>query len=610
MDFKKLLPISLLTVGLLLTGCGPKGPSIPAENEDGHHTIEVTNLESLQAKWWSGSVRTLELSIATDGTAGNVTAELLADNLKVYSSDEGVIKADGLSLNALKGGETTVAIKYYDTVKQIKFTVDQVLTAKDLTGHEGTLEDPLDNEGALTLAKWQKENTGFDGKDYYFKGIVKSFYHSPGSRSDKTCSWFLTPAEAGGEKFEVYKCVILDENGKSRQWTADDIWKGAEVVAHGPLAEYQGQFETSASTLDSVKGQKPGPAQTITGKTFAEVLEMGKALDDGDSTYDKYVVEGYVVKQAAAKEHYLAATNQAAEDNKAMIELYGGQDAEIAKLLKGAKVRVTLNVKNYHGQVENDGDFTVEVVEPGKPWVIPEIEATVAEALVVAKALADGATSEELYIVTGVVVAVTGAWSSQYGNMSFTIGATADATETITVFRLKCSEADAAAVVAGAEVIVKGNLQNFVKNEEHTYELVNGVLVPKGGETITIELADFEEAAAGAVTQTVKGVKFECSNGTVVKTNSTEANNNFRVYKNATLKISVASGKMVKIQMTFMAAGTSQYGAGLIALNEGENGSYTTADKVGTWTGDAAAVTLNANAGQARFIKVVVTLAA
>ena len=85
MDFKKLLPISLLTVGLLLTGCGPKGPSIPAENEDGHHTIEVTNLESLQAKWWSGSVRTLELSIATDGTAGNVTAELLADNLKVYS---------------------------------------------------------------------------------------------------------------------------------------------------------------------------------------------------------------------------------------------------------------------------------------------------------------------------------------------------------------------------------------------------------------------------------------------------------------------------------------------------------------------------------------------
>ena len=40
---------------------------------------------------------------------------------------------------------------------------------------------------------------------FHVKGIVDSFYHAPGSRDDGACSFFLQPAQEGGERFEIYK---------------------------------------------------------------------------------------------------------------------------------------------------------------------------------------------------------------------------------------------------------------------------------------------------------------------------------------------------------------------------------------------------------------------
>ena len=106
-----------------------------------------------------------------------------------------------------------------------------------------------------------------------------------------------------------------------------------------------------------------------------------------------------------------------------------------------------------------------------------DIEKDVAGALEVINGLEDGKTTEDYYAVTGVVVEVTGAYSEKYGNMSFTMGDTADATGLLTVFRLKADAETAAKIVAGTKVKIGGKLQKYVKDEAMTPELTGGVVL-------------------------------------------------------------------------------------------------------------------------------------
>ena len=240
------------------------------------------------------------------------------------------------------------------------------------------------------------------------------------------------------------------------------------------------------------EGNKPQPRQTLT-KTFAEVLTLGAALADGADSYDYVKFEGYVTEKSG-NDFFLTATKgealtpgksdeaHGAKDIKGTnaIELYGAGKVEAlaAKLLKNAKVEVTMVVKNYHGTIENgltltDEDVTVKAA--GEPWVINYQEKTVAEALTVINALQDGKTAEGYYAVTGVVAAVTSAYNDQYKNMSFTIGDAATDTNLLTCFRVGTDAETAAKVVAGTKVIVKGQLQKYKDNSNNiTPELING----------------------------------------------------------------------------------------------------------------------------------------
>lgn len=79
----------------------------------------------------------------------------------------------------------------------------------------------------------------------------------------------------------------------------------------------------------------------------------------------------------------------------------------------------------------------------------------------------------------------------------------------------------------------------------------------------------------------------------------------YRFYKNSVNTFSTAKGEIVKIEFTCTAAGTANYGPGNFTAEDGE---YTYEDKVGTWTGSAASVTLTAATNQVRATKVVVTV--
>lgn len=496
-----LLPFVLLGAAGLITSLGACQPRNQEEKPEEGYGIAITNKDALQETWYAGTSRALDIELTP---AGNVMQEYTTGALKIESSNPDVVSITGANANALAEGQATVTVKYHGWKDTVDLTISHKQTNKEKYGtqHEGTLEDPFDNEDACLVGAWVKDN-GENTPDVYVTGTVRSWYHAPGSRTDGAVSWFLEPAQAGGERFEVYKCFKDGATGDASKLTYQDVWKGGTIIAHGPITYYadgkQAEF-TGSQLVSCTGGTKPAATRQVVDATFAEVLTLGAGLDDGDSEYDYRRFDAYVTKQDGSN-YFLTATqgeelNQQTSDAAHgakkyyanAFEIYGASDAVAAKLLKNAKVTVTVSVKNYHGQVETDlavAEDQVVVVTPGSPWVIPEHNATVAQGLEVINGLADGATTEDLYIFTEVYVkAVTGAYNTQYGNMSFTIADTADGTNTITVFRALTDATTAAKVVAGAQVTIKGNLQKYVKNDQMTPELLNvkSITVKESGE--------------------------------------------------------------------------------------------------------------------------------
>ena len=536
---KILLPILLLAT-FSLGACNVPGQSNQSNEGESsqvasEYGVAIANKEALQGEWYAGTTRDLDVTLSP---AANPLAEL-GKNLTVTSSDPETVAVTGLGLTALKAGQATITVKYHDVTDTVAVTIlSNSAIAKYGVAHEGTAADPFTNEDALAVAKSDK----YEGEVYYVKGVISSFYNAPGSRTDGMVAYFLTPAQEGGEKFEIYKC--FKEDGSAL--TDDDIWVNGEAVAYGSFTVYNGQYETSSATFVSCEGNKPQARQVLE-KTFAEVLAIGEGLADGADSYDYVKFQGYVTKKSG-NNYFLTATkgealvpgkSDAAHGEKDIvgtnsIELYGaGSVAELAaKLLDGAKVEVKMVVKNYHGTVENGLTLTdedVTVIEAGKAWDIPTTKATVAEALAVINALADGKTTDALYEVTGYITAVTTAWSTQYKNISYTIGDTADAAANavITVFRAKAAEGtDGAALKAGDKVKVTGNLQKYVKDGAMTPELTNGetVLLEAGAD----QPVDVTDLDAAATVKTVAEIKaYTAADTTILAKVTGVAENNY-----------------------------------------------------------------------------------
>lgn len=600
MKNKVLLPIVLL-LGMALTGCIGAQKTTPgsesnseqqqsesespsdSQSSDSHsesdptvYGVAITNKDELTADWYEGdSSRSLAIELTP---AGNVLKAIADGELVITSSDSAIVNVTGLGLGAVGEGKATITAAYHGEQDSVEITVlhKQTIKEKYDIDHEGTAEDPLTNEEALKVAK--AENYG--GEDLYVGGTIASFYHAPGSRTDGAVSWFLKPAEGQTEKFEIYKCY-KEGTGAASYLTDDDVWVNGYAIAHGKFTVYNGQYETSAALFHSCEGNKPQPRKTITA-TFAEVLEVNAALADGADSYDYYQFDAYVTKQEG-KNYFLTATKgeeivSAKSDAdhgerdyySNAFEIYGASDDLAALLLKDAKVTVTSIVKNYHGQAENLLALTtadVTVVEAGLPWVIPNHEVTVAEALTTVAGLTDGQTTVDTYELKDVYVKeVTGAYSAEFGNMNFTVVDAMEDTDVLTVFRAKTDAETAAKVVAGAQVTIKGNLQKYVKNDVTTPELLNvaSITVKDSGEggggeeetVVTFDVTDYA-AEVSAVSGTTKFSTITLNEVVTISVSGTDANTGkmygpgnttglweVRCYKSgsATLNITVASG--------------------------------------------------------------------
>ena len=503
MKKKILLPILLLatlSLGGGLVACNPAGGS--SSGVVSAYKVAIDNKAALEGEWYEGDAKDLELTLTPEA---NALQELQNKNLTVTSSDETVVKVTGLGLTALKEGTAKITVDYRGAKEEVYVTILSKSAKKKYgAAHEGTAEDPFTNEDALLVAKSEK----YGGEVYYVKGIVASFYNAPGSRDDGMVAYFLEPATAGGEKFEIYKC-FKENNGKL---TDDDIWVGGEATAYGAFTKYNNQYETSSATFVSCTGEKPQPRQTLT-KTFAETLAAGVALADGDQTWDYYKFQGYVTVKAG-NDYYLTATKgealvagksdeaHGAKDIKGTnaIELYGaGKVAEVAaKLLEGAKVEVTMIVKNYHGTVENGlalADADVTVLEPGTAWAVPEpavANKTVTEFVALEN------NKKAAYKVTATIKAWKGDAADQYGNMTIT-----DGTTDLVIYGISATATALAWDGAGEYAFT--NPKDFLTNEV-TKDL-------KVGDKLVMKLIRADYTKDGNTTIQGTGIILEVDNG-------------------------------------------------------------------------------------------------
>ena len=119
---------------------------------------------------------------------------------------------------------------------------------------------------------------------------------------------------------------------------------------------------------------------------------------------------------------------------------------------------------------------------------------TVADAQTMIATLASGATTSESYFVKGIVVGTPEIQKKDdgtfYGNANFDIADEAGGSVKLTAYRLKGLEnanIDSENYIKeGDEVILKGQLQRFVKNEVETPEIKNGYIYSLNGVTTGI----------------------------------------------------------------------------------------------------------------------------
>ena len=284
----------LLGLALMVPACTPgANPSKSSAEPDtssqapANYKVTISNKEDLQAEWFVGD-QSRKVNIEVEPKA-NVAQLVNEGTIQITSSDPEKLAITGQMASPVAAGEVTIKAKCGESEDTEALTIKAKQTVQEKYGvqHAGTEADPFTNEEACKVAKAENYNN----EDFYVKGTVASFYHAPGSRTDGAVSWYLEPATAGGEKFEIYKCYKSTGTGAESYLTDADVWVGGVTTAHGTFTTYGDQAETTGAKLVKCEGEPPAPRQTLE-KTFAEVLAIGEALTDGDQTWDYYKFQG------------------------------------------------------------------------------------------------------------------------------------------------------------------------------------------------------------------------------------------------------------------------------------------------------------------------------
>lgn len=262
--------------------------------------------------------------------------------------------------------------------------------------------------------------------------------------------------------------------------------------------------EDAAGTweIKNVQLKGKGNAYAITPSNPADVAYANSVIEVmklfGESSYNKegalYYVKAKISKIDEVNTQYGNATFYISDDGteKSQLMVYHCNYLENTKFTAEDQIKVGDEVIIFgHPKVykADDKDPVNEIVscyiyslngkkkaEGDTPDPDTPKEIGVAEALAIISGLEDGKTTSEEYLVKGVVVSIEEI-STSYGNATFNIAdnATDGEDKQVKVFRAKGFDnekiTDENIIKVGDEVVVKGKLQKYVKNDVVTPEV-------------------------------------------------------------------------------------------------------------------------------------------
>ncbi len=310
------------------------------------------------------------------------------------------------------------------------------------------------------------------------------------------------------EKYNANAEVVLpaankDYSNVTYAWSVDADSKGCEIV-DGKLkitqtAEDQVGKVTVTISLDGTLKETVNISFTIASSlvvyySVSEALEIipTLGLTGNDKSEKEYYVYGTVgeIYNTQYCNFYLT-------EGESSITVFGLTDVDGVKFgtgdnkkeitfSTGDKLYVRAKLQNYNGTTPELVDAVLQS-EPAKGTnKVNPMNVTEALAELESLGLTDNAKSEKEYYVTGVVGEI---YNTQFCNFYLTTGESS-----ITVFGL--TDADGVkfgtgdnkkeiSFATGDTLIVKAKLQDYVKNGNHTPELVDAVLVPAKSFTAT-----------------------------------------------------------------------------------------------------------------------------
>lgn len=607
MKLKHLFLAAFAAAGLSLTSCDPN--VVPS----GDLSISGEAVINISAEGGSAS---LEFMAGADWKIKGYN-----DDVKAWlsiSPDEGkatnqIVK---LTVTALpnEGGKRTANLEVYsDIMHKAAFTVNQAAGAG---AGEGTKEKPYSVAEAIAYVSSLAADV--QTTDYiYIKGIVSNVKEiDTGSYGNAT--YYISDNGSTENQFYVFRGYGY---GGEKFTAANQLEVGKDITIYTLVVNYKG------NTPETVTGKCQ--IASYDGKDYA-VSGGSQGGGSSDKTYGPAAGKGTAAEpfNVAGVQAYTAAL--AAGVNSTDEVYFTGKVSEIKEIDTGSFGNATYYVvdEGFTGTF-----YVYRSMSFGGEKFVSGQEIKVGDVVVVKGNVVNyqGNTPETVQ-GKAQLVSVNGKTSddSKFVNVS-TTSLTVAATTTTATFNIYANEAwtveSSNAAVAVSPASGSGNAEvtlTFSANESS--EAVTATITVKssvGNKTIefiqkgksstdgndfvlfdaTVQKSGNNTAGAQTVTaKTAAGVDV-----TLAVTNGIlggDTTGQYRIYKGQKLTVSVASGKIAKIEFTCMAEGTAQYGPGSFAAQTG----YSYDKKEGVWEGSAASVEFTAESNQVRATLIKVTL--
>ena len=367
------------------------------------------------------------------------------------------------------------------------------------------------------------------------------------SRNQQT--FWMADEKDGGNVFEAYWANLPEGVSAFKA--------GSKVKITGNFTKYvnnNGQVTAEINATVEILEEGGGETPVGTEITCAQAVELTNALENNATSTEVYTVTGYITEVVGNVSRNQQTFWMAdAKDGGNVFEAYWANLPEGVSAFKaGSKVKITGNLTKY---VNNNGQVTaeiknadVEILDEGGDTPTGT-DLTCAQAVELTNALADGATSTEVYTVTGYITEVVGNVSRD--QQTFWMADTKDGGRVFEAYWANLP-AGVSEFKAGSKVKITGNLMKYVNNSgQVTPEIKNAdveILDEGGGETpdtptegdVTIDASDMGLSNNTSwSTITVNGVTFTADGGGNSNTPKYFDNgSNLRMYPKNSLTIS------------------------------------------------------------------------